>query len=79
LRGIFLDMSPDRWGRVLMERREAMEARDEGRPPRSLRDWDFLTGVNDATRMGGLRLKAPERQTYVDAGELGAPPTRPVA
>lgn len=55
LQGVFLDMSPDRWGRVLMERREAIEANDEGRPPRILRDWDHLVGVNDATRMGALR------------------------
>ncbi len=74
LQGTFLDMSPDRWGRVLMERREAMEAKDEGRPPRGLRDWDFLTGVNDATRMGGLRLRDPETQAWVDDHELGAPP-----
>ena len=29
--GIFLDSSPDRWGRVLMERREAQQARAEGK------------------------------------------------
>ena len=29
--GIFLDSSPDRWGRVLMQRRENMRARREGR------------------------------------------------
>lgn len=74
LPGIFQDMAPDRWGRVLMERREAMEARDEGREARTLRDWDFLVGVNDATRMGGFRLRDPAGQTYVDARELGAPP-----
>ena len=28
--GIFLDSSPDRWGQMLMKRREAMEASDEG-------------------------------------------------
>lgn len=74
LPGIFLDMSPDRWGRVLMERREALEARDAGREVRILRGWDFLVGVNDATRMGGLRLRDPETRAYVDARELGAPP-----
>lgn len=74
LHGIFLDMAPDRWGRVLMERREAIEAKDEKRTSRVLRDWDFLTGVNDATRMGGLRLWDPAAQSYVDARGLGAPP-----
>lgn len=74
LPGIFRDMFPDRWGRVLMERREAMEARDEGHEARTLRDWDFLVGVNDATRMGGLRLRDPQAGAYVDARPLGAPP-----
>lgn len=74
LQGIFLDMSPDRWGRLLMERREALEAQDEGRDVRILRDWDFLIGVNDSTRMGGLRLHDPTTDQYVDARELGAPP-----
>ncbi|MFZ2234937.1 MAG: HipA domain-containing protein, partial [Dokdonella sp.] len=74
LPGIFLDMAPDRWGRVLMERREVTQAKDEMRDVRILRDWDFLTGVNDATRMGGLRLWNPSAQSYVDSRELGAPP-----
>src|SRR6056297_1266107 len=30
--GLFLDSSPDRWGRVLMRRREAVLARLEARP-----------------------------------------------
>jgi serine/threonine-protein kinase HipA len=74
LHGVFLDMSPDRWGRVLMERREAIEARDEGREARILRDWDFLVGVNDATRMGALRLHDATSGRNLDVRELGAPP-----
>lgn len=74
LPGIFQDMAPDRWGRVLMERREAIEARESARPARALRDWDFLVGVNDATRQGALRLRDPENAQFVDARELGAPP-----
>src|SRR5882757_2932531 len=34
--GIFLDSSPDRWGRTLMDRREAVLARTEERKPRPL-------------------------------------------
>ena len=30
---VYLDSSPDRWGQLLMDRREAMMARDEKRPP----------------------------------------------
>ncbi|AGG90800.1 HipA N-terminal domain-containing protein [Rhodanobacter denitrificans] len=55
--GIFRDISPDRWGRMLMERREALEAREAKRRLRRLSEWDFLTGVDDCTRMGALRLR----------------------
>lgn len=51
--GIFLDSSPDRWGQTLMRRREALLARDAQRVARTLYSWDFLLGVQDATRQGG--------------------------
>jgi serine/threonine-protein kinase HipA len=54
--GVFADAAPDRWGRTLLERREAQAARREERRPRNLDDWDFLLGVDDRTRMGALRL-----------------------
>ena len=43
--GLFADASPDRWGRVLMKRREAIQARKEDRKPNKLYDSDFLLGV----------------------------------
>ena len=55
--GIFLDSSPDRWGRTLMVRREAIRASDEGREARKLFESDYLLAVADKTRMGGLRFK----------------------
>lgn len=70
----FEDCSPDRWGKLLMDRREAIEAREEGRKVRNLRDWDYLVGVNDETRMGGLRLRDPEAGFYLDTRGLGSPP-----
>ena len=45
--GVFMDSCPDRWGQLLMKRREAVEAKEEGRTPRSLGPWDFLLGVQD--------------------------------
>lgn len=57
--GIFLDSSPDRWGQTLMKRREALQAKDEKRPPRTLYAWDFLIGVQDQTRQGALRFRRP--------------------
>ena len=55
LPGIFADAAPDRWGRLLLDRRELAIARDEGRRPRSLRDWDYLLGVSDG-RASSRRL-----------------------
>lgn len=55
--GTFLDSSPDRWGRTLMLRREAQLAKQEGRKSRTLMPSDFLLGVYDKNRMGGLRFK----------------------
>lgn len=73
--GIFRDTAPDRWGRMLMERREAIEAQEEGRRTHRLSEWDFLTGVGDLARMGALRLRhsAPPH-AFVDDRERGAPP-----
>src|ERR1700679_347907 len=45
--GLFMDSSPDRWGKVLMERREALIARSEGRRPEPLMESDYLLGVFD--------------------------------
>lgn len=72
--GIFLDSSPDRWGQTLMKRREAMEAKDEGRKPRTLYAWDFLIGVQDQTRQGALRFKYPSTDIFLASHKLSAPP-----
>lgn len=55
--GLFADASPDRWGRVLMNKRERILAERESRKPVKLYDSDYLLGVYDETRMGGIRLK----------------------
>lgn len=73
--GIFLDSSPDRWGRVLMQRRESSKARHEGRNPRTLNEWDFLLGVHDETRLGALRFRNAPEEPFLDAdGSMAAPP-----
>lgn len=62
--GLFLNSSPDRWGRRLMQRREAQVAREEGREPRLLPESDYLLGVYDGHRMGGLRFRTiPDGRT----------------
>ncbi|MCB9879712.1 MAG: type II toxin-antitoxin system HipA family toxin [Planctomycetes bacterium] len=71
--GVFLDSAPDRWGRVLMRRREALRARREQRPERVLLESDYLLGVHDAHRIGALRYRVEQR--FLDDDEaLAAPP-----
>ena len=73
--GLFLDSSPDRWGRMLMKRREAIRERREGEKPRKLFESDFLLGVNDETRMGGIRFKLNEGGAFLESDEeVKAPP-----
>jgi serine/threonine-protein kinase HipA len=72
--GIFTDSSPDRWGRVLMQRRENARARHEDRRPRTLTEWDFLLGVHDETRLGALRFKHPNGPFLDSDTRFAAPP-----
>jgi serine/threonine-protein kinase HipA len=73
--GIFLDSSPDRWGRVLMRRREAVMSRMEERPQKNLMPSDYLLGVYDEHRMGALRFKEDKNEPFVnDNREMAAPP-----
>jgi serine/threonine-protein kinase HipA len=72
--GIFTDSSPDRWGRVLMQRRENARARHEDRRPRTLTEWDFLLGVHDETRLGALRFKLPNGPFVDSDARFAAPP-----
>lgn len=55
--GLFLDSSPDRWGRVLLDRREGYRAKNENRQRVNLQESDYLLGVFDESRMGALRMK----------------------
>lgn len=73
--GLFADASPDRWGRVLMNKHERILAEKEGRKPSKLYDSDYLLGVYDETRMGGIRFKVnPEGPFLSDDKETAAPP-----
>ena len=73
--GIFADASPDRWGRVLMNKRERIRAQKEARKPRKLYDSDYLLGVYDATRMGGIRFKLDPNGPFLsDDRETQVPP-----
>ena len=72
--GLFLDSSPDRWGRHLMQRREAQIAREEKREPRGLRESDYLLGVCDGHRMGALRFRTELDGPFLDDNTAMASP-----
>ncbi|GFM38616.1 phosphatidylinositol kinase [Desulfovibrio psychrotolerans] len=59
------DSAPDRWGRVLMERREARQARLENRAPRHLLDSDYLLLVSDTARQGALRFSLTKEGPFL--------------
>jgi serine/threonine-protein kinase HipA len=72
--GIFLDSMPDTWGRTLMQRREPLRAREEGKEPRKLHDIDFLLGVYDDSRMGALRFKLDPNGPFLETGSSTTTP-----
>lgn len=68
--GIFTDSAPDRWGRMLIQRRTNREA-----GPVPLFDTDYLLAVCDISRLGGLRFKAGEDSPFLaEDHELPVPP-----
>lgn len=73
--GMFADSCPDRWGRRLMKRREELRAKEANEKPRKLLESDYLLGVYDETRMGGLRFKSDLEGNFLsDDNEYATPP-----
>lgn len=73
--GIFMDSSPDRYGRLLMRRREAALARIEKRKEKTLLESDYLLGVYDEHRMGALRFKEQEEGPFLNNNkDMATPP-----
>jgi serine/threonine-protein kinase HipA len=73
--GLFLDSSPDRWGKLLMRRREAWQAKVDDREEKTLFESDYLLGVFDGNRMGALRFKlSPEGDFMNDQKKMATPP-----
>ena len=68
--GCFSDALPDRWGRTLINRREQILAKEEKRPVRRLSSFDYLVGIEDYSRMGGLRFKEFLDGEYINANEV---------
>lgn len=72
--GLFLDSSPDRWGRLLMRRREAVLARIEKRTQNILYESDYLLGVFDEHRSGAIRFKTDADGKFVNDNKGFATP-----
>ena len=73
--GFVKDSFPDRWGRLLLDRRERLTAQSEGRPTRMLTNYDYLIGIEDFTRMGGIRYKEEDSDDYIrSSSEYLVPP-----
>jgi len=72
--GIFLDSMPDTWGKTLMQRREAQEARAAKRSPKKLYEIDYLLGVYDQSRMGALRFKTSMDDSFLDNDSMNPTP-----
>lgn len=73
--GVFADSCPDRWGRKLMKRREELRARKAEEKPQKLLESDYLLGVYDEARMGGLRFKTNTGGEFLSSDkEYATPP-----
>lgn len=71
----FSDALPDRWGRTLLNRREQIAASDEKRAVRRLTSFDYLMGIDDASRMGGFRFAETPGGNFINCEEsLRVPP-----
>lgn len=64
--GIFLDSMPDTWGKTLMKRRAAQDARANHERPKNLYEIDYLLSVFDESRMGALRFKTDLDGPFLD-------------
>lgn len=74
--GVFADASPDRWGRMLMRRRLEREQR-AGKAAKTVRlyESDYLLGVHDTFRSGGLRFRRDDAGDFLDDQHgVAAPP-----
>ena len=70
----FTDPAPDCWGQTLLRRNERRRAQAEGRQPRTLQEIDFLTLVDDETRLGALRFKDTGGGVFLTSTGRQVPP-----
>ncbi len=70
--GAFSDCAPDRWGRMLIQRRRRSSESGNTADP-SLGEIDYLLGVRDDLRQGALRFRDPESGEHLAADQGGVP------
>jgi serine/threonine-protein kinase HipA len=73
IHGSLGDSAPDTWGRKLMQRAERRRAEREGRAVRTLMESDYLLGVSDETRLGGLRFRRVGEERFLADSGSGVP------
>lgn len=72
--GFLSDETPDRWGRKLIERSERVNADAEKRPVRTLNESDYLLGVSDELRYGGIQFADHATGHYFSSDGAKIPP-----
>ena len=74
--GMFLDSSPDRWGRLIMDRQlERLKRAGKADPKERLRERHYFLGVHDAYRVGALRVRLAGDGVFLATEEgISAPP-----
>jgi len=73
--GCFADALPDRWGRLLLNRREQIQAEEEKRSIKKLSSFDYLVGIDDFSRMGAFRFKINQDDDFINqSSALQIPP-----
>ena len=72
--GCFGDAMPDRWGKRLIDKRERIKAEQEKRIPRTFTDYDYLTQLDDFSRMGAFRFKHDDAFVGTSNNEMRVPP-----
>lgn len=71
--GLFLDSTPDAWGRTLMQKRVSWL--EDKNPDHELSSCDYLLEVSDITRTGGLRFKRDENGPFLDQPDKNSIPS----
>ena len=70
----FTDPAPDRWGQTLLRRHEVARAKKSGQRPRTLLAVDFLSLVDDETRLGALRFRDSAAEPFLSSTGKRVPP-----